>query len=297
MPQQPVPRSFGTHDGTFHSDDVTACALLLALNLIDADKIYRSRDPSILEKCDYLCDVGGIFDHATKRFDHHQAGYNGPLSSAGMILEYLRSTNTLSPKECDFLNLSIIRGVDAHDNGRDPQLPGFCLFSHVISNFAPIHYDASPEEQDRAFFAAVDFAKNHFIRLLERYRYSQSCKEKVREVMASCKDFLLFDKAIPWIDAFFELEGQHHPAKFVIMPSGPHWKARAIPPTTDDRMRVRIPFPESWGGLLGDDLKKISGISGAVFCHKGRFISVWETQEEAIKAVKFVLYENSKKPR
>jgi uncharacterized UPF0160 family protein len=289
MPQKILPRSLGTHDGTFHSDDVTACALLLFLNLIDSDKIFRTRDPALLEKCDYVCDVGGVYDPATKRFDHHQVEYNGLLSSAGMILEYLRSTNILSGKEADFLNMSLIRGVDAHDNGRDPQLPGFCFFSHIVSNFAPIHHDAPPEDQDTAFFAAVDFAKNHFARLFERYRYSQSCKELVREAMATGKDVLLFDKAIPWIDAFFEFDGERHPAKFVIMPSGQHWKARSIPPTNDDRMRVRMPFPESWAGLLADDLKKVSKLPGAVFCHKGRFISVWETQEDALRAVKQIL--------
>ncbi|MDF2550599.1 MAG: hypothetical protein K0S07_1666, partial [Chlamydiales bacterium] len=29
------PRSFGTHDGSFHADEVTACALLLLVDLID----------------------------------------------------------------------------------------------------------------------------------------------------------------------------------------------------------------------------------------------------------------------
>ena len=29
------PRSFGTHDGSFHADEVTACALLLLFDLID----------------------------------------------------------------------------------------------------------------------------------------------------------------------------------------------------------------------------------------------------------------------
>ena len=294
MPQEILSRSFGTHDGTFHSDDVTACALLLVLNLIDIQNIFRSRDIPFLERCEYVCDVGGIYDPSKKRFDHHQVEYTGSLSSAGMILEYLRSTNALSAKQADFLNVSLIRGVDAHDNGRDPQLPGFCFFSHVISNFAPIHYDALPSEQDAAFLAAVDFAKNHLSRLLERYRYSQSCKEIVREAMSSSKDVLLFEKAIPWIDSFFELEGERHPAKFVIMPSGPHWKARGIPPTTDDRMRVRMPFPKSWAGMLNEDLKEISQLPGAVFCHKGRFISVWETKEDALRAVRYIL-QNEKK--
>jgi uncharacterized UPF0160 family protein len=57
----------------------------------------------------------------------------------------------------------------------------------------------------------------------------------------------------------------------------------------ENNMKVRIPLPLEWAGLLEEDLKKITGIPGAVFCHKGRFISVWETREDALKALKYVL--------
>ena len=83
-----TPRSFGTHDGSFHADEVTACSLLLAFGKIDREKIHRTRDSAVLASCEYVCDVGGIFDPALKRFDHHQAEYVGPLSSAGMVLAF-----------------------------------------------------------------------------------------------------------------------------------------------------------------------------------------------------------------
>ncbi|MBS0649692.1 MAG: MYG1 family protein, partial [Verrucomicrobia bacterium] len=47
-----IPRSCGTHDGSFHADEVTACALLLLFDQIDRDKIIRTRDSSKLSKCD-----------------------------------------------------------------------------------------------------------------------------------------------------------------------------------------------------------------------------------------------------
>src|SRR5690242_10873206 len=122
------PRSFGTHDGTFHADEVTACALLELYGLIDHDKIKRTRSVEELAVCEYVCDVGGVYTPEIKRFDHHQAEYRGILSSAGMVLEYLKSQNVITQKEFDFLNNSLIRGVDAHDNGKDPQIVGFCTF-------------------------------------------------------------------------------------------------------------------------------------------------------------------------
>ena len=67
-----IPHSVGTHDGTFHADEVSACALLILYHQIEPEKIYRTRDPELLKKCEFVCDVGGIYDPSQKLFDHHQ---------------------------------------------------------------------------------------------------------------------------------------------------------------------------------------------------------------------------------
>jgi len=284
-----VERSFGTHDGSFHGDEVTACALLLLFGIIDRDKIVRTRDIDILSRCEYVCDVGGIYDSKQKLFDHHQQGYQGGLSSAGMILLYLFNQEVITAKEREFFDHSIIIGVDAHDNGKEMHSKGVCSYSHIISNFNPINHDAPPEVQNESFFEAVAFAFSHLDRMWRRYQYTQSCRQIVAEVMEKGKECLLFDKAIPWMDIFFEMDGISHPAYFVIMPSGQHWKLRGIPPSPEEKMKVRVPLPDTWAGLSESDLQAVTNISGAIFCHKGRFISVWETKEDALKALKLVL--------
>ncbi len=284
-----IKRTVGTHDGSFHADEVTACALLLVFGLIDRDKIVRSRDLTVLEQCEYVCDVGGIYDPARKRFDHHQSEYTGELSSAGMVWLYMKEQGIVDQATYDFFNRSLIWGVDAHDNGRMTPEVGVCTFSGVVSNFVPPIYDAPAEEQTRAFFEAVDFAEGHLQRLLLRFRYIQSSREKVAESMKKKEKYLFFEEAMPWMECFFELGGEAHPALFVVMPSGGHWKLRGIPPTLEERMKVRIPLPQEWAGLIDEDLKRVSGIPGAIFCHKGRFISVWETKEDAFKALEYVL--------
>lgn len=286
---QKIARSIGTHDGTFHADEVTACALLLLFDLVDEDKIIRTRDYHQLATCEYVCDVGGEYDPSKKLFDHHQADYTGPLSSAGMILKYLLDIKKITPVEYDFFNQSLILGVDAHDNGADLQLPGVCTYSLVVANFTPIVYDASKETLDQAFHKALEFAFGHLKRLWKRYHFVMSCKQIVSDSMANEKNVLIFDRGIPWIDSFFSLDGEHHPALFVIMPSGSHWKLRGIPPNTHERMKVRMPLPLAWAGLSDDELKTVTGIEGAIFCHKGRFISVWETKEDALKALELTL--------
>jgi uncharacterized UPF0160 family protein len=284
-----IPRSFGTHSGTFHADEVTACGLLLLFDLIDEDKIVRTRDLSVLATCEYVCDVGGAYDPSRKLFDHHQVEYQGPLSSAGMILAYLKQKDLLTRSGYDYLNNSLILGVDAVDNGHDPQILGFCSFSNVISNFTPISHDTSPAEQDEAFYQALRFTTGHLRRLWGRFNYIQSCRNLIAEEMDKDRSYLIFERSIPWFELFFELGGLNHRALFVVMPSGEHWKLRAIPPTYEQRMKMRYPLPEEWAGLLNEELKQRSGIEGAIFCHKGRFISVWETREDALKALEYTL--------
>lgn len=283
------PRSLAIHDGSFHADEVTACALLLLFDRIDRDKIYRTRNLKAIENCDYVCDVGGIYDPQTRRFDHHQAGYKGYMSSAGMVLLFLKESEIIEPHLHEYFYKSLVMGVDAHDNGIAKLEPGITSFSQVISNFLPIEYNASPEETDRAFMKAVDFAYGHLDRLRRRHIYTLECKATVKKAMIQGSNSLIFEESLPWLENFFDLGGELHPAQFVIMPSGEHWKLRGIPPNLTERMKVRKALPEAWAGLHEKELKKACGIDGAVFCHKGRFISIWETKEDALKALHLAL--------
>lgn len=64
--------TIGTHDGTFHCDEVTACWFLKQLPRYKDAEIVRTRDSSKLGQCDIVVDVGGVYDPKTFRFDHHQ---------------------------------------------------------------------------------------------------------------------------------------------------------------------------------------------------------------------------------
>lgn len=281
-------RSIGIHDGSFHADEVTACALFLLYDLIDEDKILRTRDPKELSDCEYVCDVGGLYDPLKKRFDHHQSSYEGFLSSAGMVLSYLRDFGYMSGEEYTFFNSALIHGVDEQDNGRLFSAEGYCSFSDIIKIYN------CPDEDNptgESFTIALHFTLDLLKRLKDKFVFVSSCKQTVKEVMDRSKLYLSFDIALPWLDNFFELGGNHHPALFVIFPSGKQWILRGIPPDKERKMDVRMPLPESWAGLLGEELEKVSGIEGAVFCHKGRFISVWKSFENCLEALKMIFNE------
>jgi uncharacterized UPF0160 family protein len=206
-----------------------------------------------------------------------------------MVWKYLQDAGRVDQKTYDFFNRSLIWGVDAHDNGRMDVEPGVCTFSNVISNFVPIIHEASEEVIGEAFLKAIDFTYGHLERLLKRYQYTEGCRQDIVKAMEPQGKVLFLERSMPWLDLFFDLGGETHPALFIVMPSGNHWKLRCIPPNEKERMKVRVPLPEAWAGLMDEELKKVSNIPGAVFCHKGRFISVWETKEDALKALKMVL--------
>jgi len=287
MKKEIIKKSFGTHDGSFHADETVACALLLLYELIDKDKIYRTRDMNVLDHCEYVCDVGGIYEPKIKRFDHHQKEYLEELASAGMVLLYLKNSGFMDKTLYDYLNNCLVKSVDANDIGK---IEGKgASFSQIIANFLPIDYDSSAKEKNQAFMKAVEFTYGHLKRKQQRFFFTRKCFDKVKKVMETKKKHLMFQESMPWLDAFFELGGESHPALYVIMPTQNHWKLRAIPPDSNNRMKVRLPLPLEWAGLHNDELKKVSKIDGAIFCHKGRFISIWQTKEDAIKAFKYIL--------
>jgi len=262
--------------------------LLLVFDLIDAEKIVRTRDLKEISSCQYVCDVGGVYNPKIKRFDHHQLDYNGSLSSAGMILKYLKDQKIIDKGLYHYFNNSLVIGVDAVDNGKVEPIVGHCSFSSVIAGFVPVRYDSSISVMHGAFFEALDFCIAHLKRLLERYHYIQACRGKVEKAMKKEKNVIVFEEPMPWMEAFFELGGEKHLAEFIVMPTGHQWKLRGIPPSYNKRMQVRVLMPKKWAGLIDEKLKRVSGIPGAIFCHKGRFISIWETKEDAFKALELI---------
>lgn len=58
--------------------------------------------------------------------------------------------------------------------------------------------------------------------------------------------------------------------------------------------QARIDFPKSWAGKSGEELEKVTGVPGAIFCHNGRFLVVAQTKEGAIKLAELALAEAGK---
>ncbi|MCH9611725.1 MAG: hypothetical protein S4CHLAM102_01970 [Chlamydiia bacterium] len=285
-------KSVAIHNGTFHADEVSACALLIHFGLVEQGRIVRTRDAQRIAECEFVCDVGGEYDSKRRLFDHHQSSYEGEMSSAGMVLLFLRDEGVIDDPLYEHLRGHWIYGVDQIDNGLFTPLYGFATYSMIISSFVPPDPEASSDEVDRCFDLALNFARDFLARMIGRYEYIESCREVVARAMSEGERVLVFERNIPWLELFFDMGGEEHPAEFLIMPAHEgQWKLRGIPPSLTERMAVRTPLPEEWAGKMGAELEEASGIPGAIFCHKGRFISMWRDREAVEKALKKVLDE------
>ncbi|KAI0472653.1 putative UPF0160 protein C27H6.8 [Xylariaceae sp. FL0804] len=133
----------GTHNGHFHADEALAVYLLRRLPEYAGAALVRTRDPAVLAGCHTVVDVGGEYDAAARRFDHHQRGFAATfpgrptkLSSAGLVfLHYGRAViahrlGRARPPADDEedadaevgllwrkLYASFVEALDAHDNG------------------------------------------------------------------------------------------------------------------------------------------------------------------------------------
>jgi uncharacterized UPF0160 family protein len=130
--------SIGTHNGRFHADEAFACALAVAVQAPGPllVLVVRTRDPDQLRQCDMVFDVGGVYDAAARRFDHHQPEFTEryvadadlpfkttPMASAGLAWKAfgpaLLESMGLGATPALLLSAysSCIEGIDAKDNG------------------------------------------------------------------------------------------------------------------------------------------------------------------------------------
>lgn len=133
------PVTIGTHNGHFHADEALAVHMLRKhIPTYAGAKLVRTRDPALLETCHTVVDVGGEYDAAKNRYDHHQRSFDTTfprrptkLSSAGLVyLHFGREivARRLAPNApavedpqvslvYNKLYESFVEALDAHDNG------------------------------------------------------------------------------------------------------------------------------------------------------------------------------------
>lgn len=121
------PVTLTTHNGGFHADDVFACATLELILEKEGRPfaVSRSRDPELMAQSDIVFDVGGVYDPAHERFDHHQEGGAGkredgiPYAAFGLVWKKYGEQLCGSEAVARRIEKHIVEPIDAFDNGID----------------------------------------------------------------------------------------------------------------------------------------------------------------------------------
>lgn len=282
-----------THNGKFHADDVFSVALLTEL-FPDA-QVVRSRDPQVLDSADLVLDVGGVYDVAKQRFDHHQlssgARDNGVLYSAfGLLwkeygLQYCESNRDVWRR----IDSRLVVAIDAVDNGQDLyRLTDFGVnpldISETIGLFNPV--DTS-EDFDAQFFVAVELAKRILGRLKAKYLAVIAAEKKFLSLYAANADkrYVVLPEYLP----HGSVAAKQPELLFTIYPGATgNWTIQTVR-KDDFSFDSRKYLPQSWRGLNNSELADVTGVLDAVFCHKAGFIAAAESKEGALKLLELAL--------
>ncbi|MCA1855028.1 MYG1 family protein [Massilia oculi] len=297
-----------THNGKFHADDAWAVAVLHIL-FPDAE-IVRTREPARIEVADFAVDVGGIWDPAGGRFDHHQKGFDGarasgvPYASAGLVWrEYgarcvaqLAAAHTGHRLEDDTaqqmayaIDADIVQYLDLSDVGAARNAPGGYGMSAVVSGFNPNWLDeqrlgygeAADAYRLAQFRKAMAFLTDVIVNSVKYRVGAILALAQVRQAETIENGRLLFLKnaALPWSSV---VRKEMPKVLFVLSHSlsEDRYMLHTVPATVDS-FDARADLPESWAGLRDADLAAVTGVPDAKFCHNGRFIAAAKSYEGA----------------
>lgn len=287
-----------THSGTFHADDVFACATisLWAEKNNFKLKIIRDRDKQIIKKADIVVDVGMEYDQDANRFDHHQKGGAGirdnkiPFASFGLVWKKYGKQICEIKEIADRIENNLVIQIDAADSGVRISLPNeFGIYDHrtggVISNFNPAQQekDKTDNEQfDKALYFAKEIIKREIAWAIALDNGEKETSKAILE--QNEPKILILNGDIEWHEAV----SKNKNVKIVIYlhKNGKNWCVQTGRDDLEDYNSDRANMPKSWWGLRGEELVGISGIKDASFCTNGGWFATANSKEGAVEMAK-----------
>lgn len=307
-----------THNGLFHADEGFGVAFL-SLLLGSEMRVVRTRNPQVIEDAYVALDVGGVYDNAKLRYDHHQRDFTEvhedtsvKLAACGLIWRHFGTCliTKLHP-ELDIEQIqslwqtvdeTICRPVDMQDNGQNTfKVEGAeaqaLTVSMMVSSFN--QQDIYSPAQDEAFMRVVEILKEYVLNFLRaganKLQLLKEAEEAVRAQLGS--KVLVLDKFLPYREAVLKANAEEGGQfDLVAYPAKGQWNIQTVPvdDTPENFYSQRISLPERLWGLTGPDASKESlGGSALVFCHKTGFLAAVkaDTADAARKAAEAVIAE------
>ncbi|MBU2870587.1 MYG1 family protein [Colwellia sp. E2M01] len=283
--------TIATHNGNFHADDVFSIAALKAI--FPSFTLVRTRNLDIISKADIVIDVGGEYDAEAGRFDHHQRGGAGarengiPYSSFGLVWKkYGLDICKGNQEVANSLDSGLVSTIDAIDCGHVEGVAQGISLSQTISMFNPTWQEDS--KFDSCFDEAVEFASRVLTRFIASASGGISAKAIVAKAIENAADprVIVLEKYTPWKRTVHALSTE---ALYMVYPSETgQWRIQTVP-VEPGSFEDRKPLPTPWAGLSDQELKDVTGIDDAMFCHNGLFIAGAESFESTMKMAAMAL--------
>lgn len=282
-----------THCGSFHADDIFACATLslyFKKNNIQY-RVVRTRDESLIQKADYVFDVGGDYNPETNRFDHHQPGGAGkrendiPYAAFGLV--WKKFGPVLCNGNNDIVNeidRRLVQPIDAIDNGISISNPAECgLYEYgiygIISAYQNTWKDVfDTNQQFKSFMILVDFFAGVLELEIKRAKDRLELMDIIEECYQKAENKEIIE--IPYhVGVGPMVQGLHkyEEVLYVVARSNKNWKVMAMrknPCAFENRKSL----PLEWAGKRGKELQDVTGVTDAVFCHNALWMVVAESR-------------------
>ena len=313
-----------THSGTFHADDVFGVAVLAAL--FPEHRLVRSRDPDAIAPADFVVDVGGVWEPARGRFDHHQRGFDGArtrtgadgtpvpaegYASAGLVWRefgpaYVRQVAQRMAAPLDDatvariaadVDASLVRYLDLVDTGAADVAPGIFGLSSLVALLNSTWLEEQPLDpagkaqlQVDRFREAMQVVQRFLDRFVMRRIGQVLAAGQVRasERLLGGRVLHLAEGGLPWTSVVVEEMPE------VLLVLYPEWDTeqhilRTVPAKLGS-FDSRMDLPESWSGLRGEQLAAVTGVADAVFCHTNLFIGAAKSLQGALRLAEIALH-------
>jgi uncharacterized UPF0160 family protein len=294
-----------THSGGFHADELLSSVVLT--QLFPQATLLRTRDRESITPADekIIYDVGGAYDAEAQIFDHHQRpgplrDDDQPFSSFGLIWKhYGRAYLAAMDVPADRIetihakfDTKFVLPIDLLDNGAmEPSVAGplsILTLPALLGSLKPVFDDTSPTADDDAFLTALPIARSFIEAQIRNLAAKARAEGIVAEAIAKTgiSPILELPMGMPYRSALDDAEADH--ILFVVHPRGDDWTLGGIK-LSNDTFDQRADLPAAWAGLTDAALEEASGVKGAKFCHKARFIAVASTRDAIIKMAKIAV--------
>ena len=288
-----------THGGMFHGDEVFATVILSKVAELQGKDFKLAR---VLKVPEGISKEVIVYDIGLSDYDHHQQGGNGlrknevPYAACGLIWRkfgnFLTADSVNPEMVWGLVDSMLIQGVDARDNGVIPKLDyqaSELTVSNIISMSNPL-WD-SCESSDEAFLKAVKHAEHIFDIVMDSAKAKARAENIIAEAVENSKDgIMVLERFAPWQAGL--LNSENPKAKdilFVVFPSnrgGYNWQGV---PDALGSFTLRKASPKEWHGKSAEELKNLTGVATAHFCHNTGFLGATETLEDAIMMARLAI--------